>query len=55
VILVAAPDGTVNATDRALWLTLPFNRVWGALVVPVTPAGRIYMVEAESRVYVVEA
>lgn len=51
MILVAAPDGTVNATDRALWLTVPFNGVWGTLVIPVTPACRLFSVPASDRAY----
>jgi len=26
--IVAAPDGVVNRIDRALWMTMPFDRAW---------------------------
>ena len=26
--IVAAPDAVVNHTDRALWQTIPFDRIW---------------------------
>jgi len=29
--IVAAPDAQVNHTDRALWLTIPFDRIWQLL------------------------
>jgi len=48
VILVAIPDGTVNATDRALWLTLPFDMVLRAIL---TPGCRVYEVPLDDRVY----
>lgn len=52
MILVAAPDSTVDATDRALWLTLPFSLAWMVLT---TPACRIFTVDAEDRVWLVPA
>ena len=50
--LIAAPDGTVTRIDRALWLTIPFDRVWYIIVVPDC---RTYDVPAEDRTFAVPA
>ena len=51
MILIAIPDGTVSATDRALWLTLPFDMV---LRVILTPECRVYTMPVADRVYEVQ-
>ena len=46
--LIATPNLSVNSVDRALWLTIPFDK---SMKEGVTPKCRIYTVPQTSRVY----
>lgn len=50
--LVATPDGSVDRFDRALWLTLPFDITWFAIV---TPTCRIFVPALENRLLTLAA
>ena len=49
--LVAIPNNSVNSVDRALWLTMPFDK---SAKVATTPSCRIYVVGHDDRTYNVQ-
>ena len=46
--LVATPNNSVNSVDRALWLTMPFDK---SAKVATTPSCRIYVVGYDDRTF----
>ena len=46
--LIATPNNSVNSVDRALWLTIPFDK---SAKVATTPSCRIYVVGYDDRTF----
>lgn len=56
--LVAAPDGTVDRYDRAIWLSLPFDVSWEPEAPPTTegieftlPSNRLHYTLEDGRLH----